>query len=342
MRIDPGAPFATCAHCRTQSRIERVGSGADGAPAAGQPVIRVVVRGGARLLVSSLAVTAVLALMVLAGLAGSYFFGGESDALPDARLAVDLSRAAVPLDGHHAVAVLGDGSIVVSSSSGRTLRVDAGGNPQAILDLPLPAARAQLAGLAPDARGGFYASLGGAILHVVGGAAGPALPADRATRTYGAIATDREGRLHAITASAELVRVGADGLPVQRVALPLPTGIDPLKLRAISFVPDGRVVITGPHGPSAFWFDPARGSLTPIAGSWESIESTLACMPDGSVVFEAGRQLVRIDAQGRAASLQIRRPTGLQFGALAAAPNGDLVALSRSGNLVRYDASLLR
>lgn len=341
MRIDPRAALATCAHCRVQSRVQRVTSDAELEAASSEPVIRVVVRGGARLVLTTLAITAVLVLMVFAGLAANHFATSGDSATPDARVSVDLSRASSPLEDHAAVLVLSDDSLVIGSSSGRLMLLDPKGRAQRNLDLPLPAPRSRLAGLARDDAQGFFASLGGAIVHVSGGAVGPALPTEPSRRVYGAIANDPRGQLHAITSAGELARVGRDGLPAHAEPLGLPANARPLDVRGFAFAPDGRVVIAEPLFGQMWWFDPGARTLTPLAKQWDRVGSTLACLPDGSVVFDPGGKLMRVRPDGRATPLPLARPSWLEFHAVAADARGGLVALSISGTLARYDAAQL-
>jgi hypothetical protein len=340
LRIDRDAPFALCGYCRTQSRIERVKAGAATQAPTGEPVIRLVVKRGSHLVLMSLGVAALLVLALFAALAVSSLAPSATDALSsEAVFFTDLSREAQPLDGYDAVAALSNGLTVVGSGSGRLALLDATGRVSKNVELPLPVTRARLRGLAPDRAGGFYASLGGAIIRVQGELVRPAVPSDPSRRVYGTIAIDGHERLHAITERGELARVGSDGLPQHSVRLGLPTEVSPLEVRAMAFGPDGRLAIAAPHGGRVWWFEPSRETLTPIPVQWERLESTVACLPDGSLVFDVGQALMRLSPLGQASRLKLTRPGWLTFHAVASDGAGGIVALSMSGSVARYDAA---
>lgn len=344
MRIDPRVASARCGHCRVESRVERVASPAEVAAPGGERVIRVVVRKGASLAGRTLLVAAALVAALVIRLAGDAL---QSELRPgveaDARLALELGQSESRLDSYAALTVLRDGTVVVGSSSGRLAFVGSDGTLRGTLDLPLPASRARLAGLAADRAGGFHVSLGGAILYVAADrSVGPPRPAEAEGRIFGAIALDPSGQLHAITADGRLARLGPDARPTAATPLGLPAYVRPLDLREPVFTPDGRALVRKRYGEDAVWVDPARSIATPFTFEPPGVESTIVCLPDGSLVFDTRSGLVRRDPDGRASTLSVVRPSHLRFDSLALTPEGGMAALSLSGTLVVYGPERLR
>ena len=344
LRIDPRAPIALCTHCRVQSRVQRVTSAHALSGPGEEGVIRVVVVSGARVALRSMVFASILVGVVLGALSINYVVESARPGIDaDAVFALELGAGALRLDSYSALTVLRDGTIVVGSESGQLAFVSAAGEPIGRLDLPLPRTRALLRGLAPDATGGFYASLGGAILHVTGSpftqaSVGPPLPADPAQRMYDAVATDSAGGLHAATVSGEWVRVDGSGVASQHVPLGVPSFGQPLQLGTFAVATDGRLLIRRRYGDEVWWFDPSRGALRPVAGLTPVPSSSIACLGDGSLVYDSRSALVRVDSRG-AHALPLTRPGYWQFDFVAAQGDGGVVALTLGGAVVRYAAA---
>jgi hypothetical protein len=329
-----------------QSRIQRVTSEAELAQPGAEGVIRVVVVDGVRVVLRTVAVMAALLVLVALALAVNFVVdlarpGVDADAV----FAVELMGSPVSLDGHSHVVALRDGTVVVGSDSGRLAFVTPAGAIEGTLDLPLPAPRAELAGLAPHPRGGFYASLGGAIIQVSGppfvaSSVGPPLPLDPTQRVYDAIAVDDSGQLYAVTKRGDFVVVAADGSASGHQPTGVPTFGQPLELAQLALAPDGRALLRRRYGDEVWWFDRARAALTPLAHGGASPESTVAPLADGSLVYDTRHALVRL-AGGTARPLDLTRPGSLTFDRVVPDGQGGVLALSLSGTLVRYDAQRL-
>ncbi|MCC6214196.1 MAG: zinc ribbon domain-containing protein [Polyangiaceae bacterium] len=340
LRMRTDAREATCPHCGTRARVERAGSAAPAGGADGAPVIWLAARSGGRFLGLALRVAGALAVVLVATLALTYLSDSNADDLAaDAVFVVDLARSPEPLDSHEAVLALADSTVVVASATGRLVVVDAQGRPLRSLVLPLPAPSARVAGLARDGAAGFFVSLGGAVLHVSGSSVGPALPVDAARRVYGPIASDPRGAVYCVTSGQELVRLGSDGLPEQRRRLALPPVASTLEHLDLAFVQEDRLVVSHRLTGELWWVDPGTGAITSIARRWDRIDSSVASLPDGSLVLQTDRGVLRVLADGSASALPGRRPAWLALRALASDHAGGVVALSASGTLLRYDAT---
>lgn len=135
-----------------------------------------------------------------------------------------------------------------------------------------------------------------------------------------------------------VTRVGDDGLPEQRHPLALPREASSLEHLDLAFVGENRLVVSHRLAGELWWVDPRTGTLTPIARRWARLDSSVAPLPDGSLVLQTDRGVLRVLPDGSVSALPGRRPSWLALCAFAPDDAGGVVAVSAAGTLLRYDA----
>jgi hypothetical protein len=307
----------------------------------------VIVSSGLQLARMTLLALGGLVLLFFAGMLGSFFsdLRGESWK-KEALWITDLHKVPEPLEDHLLAAVTRGGRTVIASSSGRLRYLDPQGNPGPVVALPVPRPRALLGGLTAAAAGGVHVSFGGAIftLDEEGRLQGPPLPSAPDRQLYGAIGTDRQGRLLALTRQGTFVRLDDARLPAET----FPMDLSPVKLTLagdslvacthVAFDRDGRAVVNNLAEDGLLLLDPLTRRVTPVPRFWKgNLESGKGFLDDGTLLIEAGRKVWRLPPEAvrgqpgaKASEVPLQRPGWLRISAIAGVGNDQFVALDGS------------
>jgi hypothetical protein len=348
------ATHVVCAYCRADSAIRRAKNAKEAAEMAssGGPPVIVIVSSGLQLARMTLLALGGIVLLFFAGMFGNFLSDLRGASWKKEALWItDLHKLPDPLENHLLVTMTRGGRAVIASSSGRLRFLDPQGNPGPVVALPVPRPRALLGGLTAAAAGGVHVSFGGAIftLDEEGRLQGAPLPSAPDRQIYGAIGTDRQGRLLALTRQGTFVRLDDARLPAET----FPMDLSPVKFTLsddslvscthVVFDRDGRAVVNNLADDSLLLLDPLARRATPVPRLWKgNLESGKGFLDDGTLLLEAGRKVWRLPPEAvrgqpgaRASEVPLQRPGWLRFNAIAGVGNDQFIALD-GGSAMRF------